>query len=480
MRPLVTDYLVVGGGATALSFVDVLLDETAADCLIVDRREHVGGHWNDAYPFVRLHQPSAWYGVPSRPLPDVEDDAASTDARGAPAHVVREYFEQLLRERFLPSGRVSWMPSSEYRRRDDGAHVIRSLLTGEERVVTVRRRVVDATLTQTEIPATHPPTYRVATDISVIPPNALDARAEHDRTFVDRTFVVIGAGKTGIDSCLHLLDIGVTPSRIRWVMPRDAWFIDRANMEPGRAHLSTSLPSLAAHYEAIATFDTLDTLFADLETRGVLHRLDPSVQPTKCRGANVSRDEMARLRTIEGIVRMGHVVAIESSRVVLEHGAFDVPAGTVFVHCSASAVRTPATMPVFEGDLIRLLMVSWGQPLFSAGLCAFVEAQPLDDAERNALCGPVVFPDALEDWPVMWAATLANAAQWRQHPAVHEWVRRCRLNVPTLLLDGVSPTEPEVKLLLRQVATAAASAAARLMTPATSLHPVNPSSPLAP
>ena len=48
VRPLITDYFVVGGGATALSFVDVLLDETAAESIIVGRRERVGGHWNDA------------------------------------------------------------------------------------------------------------------------------------------------------------------------------------------------------------------------------------------------------------------------------------------------------------------------------------------------------------------------------------------------------------------------------------------------
>ena len=465
MHSLVTDYLVVGGGATALSFVDVLLDETAAHVIIVDRREHVGGHWNDAYPFARLHQPSAWYGVPSRPIPDAENAADDDEARGAPAHVVREYFEQLLRDRFLPSGRVSWMPSSEYHRHDDGAHVIRSLVTGEASVVTVRRRVVDATLTRTEIPATHPPKYRVATGALVIPPNAIDALANQDRTLRDRTFVVIGAGKTGIDSCLHLLDRGVAPSRIRWVVPRDAWFLDRANMRPGCAPLWTGLQSLAAHYQALASFETIDTLFADLEASGVLHRLDPSVQPTKSRGANVSRGEVARLRTIEGIVRMGHVLAVEPTRVVLEHGEFGVPADTVVVDCSASAVRTPATMPVFEGDLIRLLMVTWAQPLFSAGLCAFVEAQSLDDAERNALCGPIVFPDGLQDWPVMWAATLANATQWRQHPAVHEWVRRCRLNGPTLLLNGTSPSEPEVKERLRQVATAASAAATRLAKP---------------
>ena len=33
--------------------------------LMVDRRHSPGGHWNDAYPFVRLHQPSLYYGVNS-------------------------------------------------------------------------------------------------------------------------------------------------------------------------------------------------------------------------------------------------------------------------------------------------------------------------------------------------------------------------------------------------------------------------------
>jgi hypothetical protein len=35
---------------------------------MVDRRHGPGGHWNDTYPFIRLHQPSAYYGVNSMPL----------------------------------------------------------------------------------------------------------------------------------------------------------------------------------------------------------------------------------------------------------------------------------------------------------------------------------------------------------------------------------------------------------------------------
>ena len=77
MSIIQTDYLVVGAGATAMSFVDTLLSETDADVTMVDRRYRPGGHWNDAYPFVRLHQPSAYYGVSSREL------STSGDARGA-------------------------------------------------------------------------------------------------------------------------------------------------------------------------------------------------------------------------------------------------------------------------------------------------------------------------------------------------------------------------------------------------------------
>ncbi|MEG1042912.1 MAG: FAD/NAD(P)-binding protein, partial [Pseudomonas sp.] len=59
---LATDYLVIGAGATAMAFVDTLLDESDAHVLMVDRHAQPGGHWNDTYAFVRLHQPSAFYG----------------------------------------------------------------------------------------------------------------------------------------------------------------------------------------------------------------------------------------------------------------------------------------------------------------------------------------------------------------------------------------------------------------------------------
>ena len=64
MAQLECDYLVVGAGAVGMAVVDTLLDESAdATVIIVDNHHQPGGHWNDAYLFVRLHQPSHFYGV---------------------------------------------------------------------------------------------------------------------------------------------------------------------------------------------------------------------------------------------------------------------------------------------------------------------------------------------------------------------------------------------------------------------------------
>nr|MCU0769427.1 hypothetical protein [Burkholderiaceae bacterium] len=78
---LETDYLVIGTGATAMAFVDTLLDEQPdATVLMVDRLHRPGGHWNHAYPWVRVHQPSAWYGVASRELASGEKDKVGPNA----------------------------------------------------------------------------------------------------------------------------------------------------------------------------------------------------------------------------------------------------------------------------------------------------------------------------------------------------------------------------------------------------------------
>jgi cation diffusion facilitator CzcD-associated flavoprotein CzcO len=93
------DYLICGAGATGLSFLDVILSETDATVAIVDRRDAPGGHWNDAYSFVRLHQSSSFYGVNSRPMNRPRTAADNVDAGTfelASKSEVLQYFHDLM------------------------------------------------------------------------------------------------------------------------------------------------------------------------------------------------------------------------------------------------------------------------------------------------------------------------------------------------------------------------------------------------
>ena len=229
-EPLQIDYLVIGAGAAAMAFVDTLLSESAdATVLMVDRQQRPGGHWNAAYPFVRVHQPSAYYGVASRELSSGGKDLAGInvgmDSLASGAEVLA-HFEQVMQQRFLPSNRVRWLPMSEVLR--DGSqpiespigaqphsvHSVRSLTSGQVQTVHARK-VVDATHAQTAVPSTHPPKYSVAPDVKCIPLNDLP---KIKRPYANYT--VVGAGKTGMDAVLWMLENGVPPQRIRWVMPR--------------------------------------------------------------------------------------------------------------------------------------------------------------------------------------------------------------------------------------------------------------------
>ena len=39
--------------------------------------------------------------------------------------------------------------------------------------------------------------------------------------------MIVGGGKTGIDGVLHLVDHGLSPDKIVWIVPNDSWFINR-------------------------------------------------------------------------------------------------------------------------------------------------------------------------------------------------------------------------------------------------------------
>jgi hypothetical protein len=460
MAQLETDYLVAGSGGCGMAFVDTLLTETDAKVVMVDRHARPGGHWNEAYPFVKLHQPSAWYGVASRELGSWthETDGPNAGLLGlASGEQVMDHFNRVMDERFLASGRVQWFPKSEHVTIDGKTHGVRSLASGHEQTIVVRRKFVNATHAKTEVPSTHPPTYSVAPGVQCVPPNSLpQVSCTYDR------YTVVGSGKTGMDACLWLLEHNVPASRIRWIRPRDAWLFDRANMQPGPDGCQRFFDTNIAQFDAIASSSNPSQLFQLLEERGVFMRIDPDVEPTTFRCAIVSRGELKLLQSITDVVRLGRVRAVEPTKIVLAGGALEAHPHTLYINCSASAIQPTPNVRVFEGDsTINILMVRMCQPLFSAAVIAWVEAHIQGSDEKNLMCRPVRGPELPIDFVRMWATTLQNVARWSQHAELQKWLGQCRLNGQAVALKGVEIT-PLVKELLGRVREGAGLAGAKL------------------
>ena len=134
-----TDYLVIGAGAMGMAFVDTLCTETDAHITLVDRYGQPGGHWTTAYPFVRLHQPSTFYGVNSRDLGVEHIDVTGWNSglnELASAAEVCAYFDQVMQQQLVASGRVDYFPMCDYL----GEGRFKRIVTGDTYQVSVRKR----------------------------------------------------------------------------------------------------------------------------------------------------------------------------------------------------------------------------------------------------------------------------------------------------------------------------------------------------
>jgi len=451
-----TDYLVIGAGAMGLAFVDELLTRTDAHITLVDKRHAPGGHWNDAYSFVRLHQPSVFYGVESRELAEYRIDQSGPNAGFlslAEGPEVLSYFHALVRERFLPSGRVSFLPLCEVEA--DGS--LRSLLSNERRSIVVRKKVVDASYLTNSIPLTHARKFHVAEGVTCIPPNDLPrVAARHQR------FTVLGGGKTGLDACGFLLEHGVPPDAIRWVVPRDGWFLNRATTQPGPEFFAQVFGTFAAAREALAEATSATDYAHRMEAVGAWLRLDRSVEPGMFHAPTVSEGELEQLRRIRDIVRLGRAQALEVDAIRLERGQLPAAPGTLYVDCTAAALARPPTRPVFAGHRITLQMVRIPQLPFSAALVGFLEATLQSDEEKNRFVAPIRIADTVEEYIEQLVPDMANRDACNRHPEVRRWIASSRTDGFTRLMRDVQPTDADKLAILGRLRDATKAAVKNL------------------
>ena len=465
MTHLTTDYLIIGAGAVGMAFADTLVTETEANVIMVDHHHKPGGHWNVAYPFVTLHQPSAYYGVPSLELSNGRKDQAGLNkglsdlASGAQ---VCAYFDDVMRHILLPSGQVQFFGMSDFNqspaeaaRAGQGSFTNR--LTGEVTTVTARK-VVDCTYMKTSVPSQHTPNFTIDDGVNFMALNdlpRLDRPAEG--------YVVIGGGKTGIDALLSLLEHRVPADKITWIKSRDAWLLDRANTQPTLEFFGQTMGAQAAQFEAIAGAKDMDDMFARLEAGGYFLRLDPKVWPTMFHGATISQAELGALRQIKNIVRKGRVTHIGREEITLTQGTASTSEGIVHIDCSASALPNLELIPVYQGALITPQMVRSYQPVFSASMIAHCETHYGDDeAKKNQICTPVPLPNGCADYMKMTLAFMINQNMWGSDPHLRQWMRGNRLDGFSKLVSEMDRSDAEKMAIMKRLKDNAMPAAMKL------------------
>ena len=413
------DYLVVGAGASGMAFTDALIDHAEVRVALVDRRHGVGGHWLDAYPFVRLHQASAFYGVASTLLGGgtVQQRGPETGLHErATAPEICAYYGRVLADRLLASGKVEFLPCSDYR----GDRQIVSRISGERLEVPPGCRIVDARYLTPAIPARTPAPFRVAERARVVPVNDLPRVDE-----APRQYVVVGSGKTATDACVWLLDRGVDPDAIMWVRPRDPWMLNRAVVQPDPA---VFLGMAADTLQAAAAATTLDDLFLRLEAAGIMLRIDPAATPTMAKTPTLATWELDRLRSIGHVVRQGHVRLVEQGRITLDDGSVTTAADALVVHCAASGLQYPPLVDIWRPSAITVQPIRTGFPCFGAALAGYVEATRDEDEEKNRLCPPTPYSNTLADWATMNVLGNRASRSFGSEPDIRAWADTVALN----------------------------------------------------
>ena len=397
-----------------MSFVDTILSEDPkATLIVVDRNDKPGGHWVHAYPFCRLHQGSCHYGVNSMTLGenlnrkgnerwDIHDRATGQE--------VLDYYQRV-RENFEATGRVTCFFGAEYQTFDapTGFHIVATAAADDDDDTTNNKNDVDGGTvllevrcrrklvtveTNIKVPSMRGPTVPVHEAASFVSVNALPASIRSGKF---RNYVVFGCGKTGADAVVHLIrDGGVDPSRITWIVSRDAWYILRDSHED-------CLPTVDRYLEPMVRCGSVHDVYLDWEANGIVGRLDKSILPEVFKGPIVTVAELEMMRSVGRIVRKGRAKAIERDTIVFagDDGGDDSigydPDNTLLVDCMVDGFYgfdIPTDYRIFEPGRIRLgpLLYFWNTS-FSAAHIAFVECAVKGrnndrrvDAKKNRSC----------------------------------------------------------------------------------------------
>jgi len=277
-------------------------------------------------------------------------------------------------------------------------------------------------------------------------------------------YVIIGAGKTGMDAITFLLNEpnNVDPDNILWIVPNEAWITARENIGSCMEFLHECTNPLKdnkdnkSREEVVTSSDFFQRGFLEWEKQGKIYRFDKDILPTKFKDATLSKSELAMIQKVKRVVRSGRVERIDDDGTLHfnDGTSLSLPwpsssaSDTLFVHCSAGAFnyskQTKKPPPVFTPHRISIQDV-YGTPgfCFVGSILGKLESLngKLTDAEKNAMC-LTPSPDAAQaalplgpsggDIGVIskdhgYVQRLCNLRKWLEVPEVREWLVGHRL-----------------------------------------------------
>ena len=312
--------------------------------------------------------------------------------------------------------------------------------------------MVDARYLAPDIPAEVPPRFAVEDGARVVPVNDLVHLEE-----APSQYVVVGSGKTATDAIVWLLGRGVDPDAVVWVRPREPWMLNRAVVQPDPAVYLTMVASMM---ERAAQAESLDTLMLDLEADGTMLRIDRSHTPTMAKAPTLGTWELELLRSVERVVRLGHVVSVRPGRLELDGGSVDLAPDALVVNCAADGLKNKPLLPIWQPEVITLQPVRAGFPCFGAAMAGYVEATRASDEEKNAVCRPSSLGNSLVDWARMQVVGMANAAAFGAEPDLADWANRVALNPSRVAPEH--PGSPELSAAQERLRQHAPAGLARL------------------
>jgi hypothetical protein len=362
---------------------------------------------------------------------------------------VTGYFHKVMHQSLLPSGRVRYLPMSLYSGIQDGIASVNSILSGQETHIKVRKKIVDATYFTPQVPATTAPNFKVADGVRLVTPTQLTQIWQSEER--PKNYCILGAGKTAMDAAVWLLTCGAAPESIHWVMPRDSWLINRITTQPGVEFFAHSIGGVAKQMKAMAEATSIDDLYERLEASGQMLRIDRSHKPSMFHYATISEGEVALLQQIKQVIRKGRVQAIDADGLELSQGRFAMPANTLYINCTASAVAPRPNELMFQPGRIVPQLLRAPLVTFSAAVCAYVELQYDDDAIKNKICAVVPFPRDISGYVTASIANMVNQVSWSQNKKLRNWMTESRLDGFSKMTASIEEEDHEKIAILMEL-----------------------------